>query len=205
MGKELQESRKVYIHAWSGSIHRLWLCVNWIAIIKPSYSHQEDVRVCCGGSSTMWKITAHLSTISLADEWQRQEKLLLSHLCDALWIRSVSAGHTKKLKNEGTAAWRIEEFRWWKGTAIPNLPLSPGNMWLSLWTPVIYSNTFSTSYSIFHYANPQKCFQEGFSSNVGVRWAQTLDFSHRIYSLVNIECSSGSFATRPRWSLTSSF
>lgn len=168
MGKELQESHKVDIHPWSRSIHRLWLCVNWIAIIKPSYSHQEEVRVCCGGSSTMWKITAHLSTISLADEWQRQEKLLLSHLCDALWIRSVSAGHTKKLKNERTAAWRIEGFRWWK--------LSPGNMWMSLWAPIIYSNTFSASYSIFHYANPQKRFQKGFSSNVGVRtdfWFQS--------------------------------
>lgn len=37
----------------------------------------------------------------MADEWQRQEKLILSNLGDALQIRSVSAGHTKKLRNEG--------------------------------------------------------------------------------------------------------
>lgn len=73
-----------------------------IAIIKPSFGHQEDVIVCCGSSLTVWEITARLSTVSLADEWQRQEKLILSHLCDALQIRSVSAGHTKKLRNEKT-------------------------------------------------------------------------------------------------------
>lgn len=44
----------------------------------------------------------------MADEWQRQEKLILSNLGDALQIRSVSTGHTKKLRNEGIVVERNE-------------------------------------------------------------------------------------------------
>lgn len=139
---------------------RLWLCVNRIAIIKPSYSHKEGTTVCCGGSSTMWKITAHLSTVSLADEWQRQEKLVLSQLCDALWIRSVSAGHTKKLRNERTAMLRNEGFRWWNGAGV-NHHYHPEIWCRASGPPSCYSNTFFMSHPIFHVAEtPGKRFGE---------------------------------------------
>lgn len=80
---------------------RMGLCERTLPLSSPSYGHQEDGIVCRGSSLTVWEITARLSTVSLADEWQRQEKLILSNLCDALQIRSVSAGHAKKLRNEG--------------------------------------------------------------------------------------------------------
>lgn len=69
-------------------------------VIKPSEAHQEDVIVCCCSSSTKQQITTRLSTVSLADEWQRQEKLILSHPCDALKSEVYLGGHMKKLRND---------------------------------------------------------------------------------------------------------
>lgn len=65
----------------------------------------------------MWKIRAHLPTVSLADEWQRQEKLLRSQqecIC--------RSGKAKKLRNEdGHEEWRLQVLEWdrsaWGGAA----------------------------------------------------------------------------------------
>lgn len=89
----------------------VWMCVcaKNIAIIKP-YSHQEDVVVCCRSSSTVWEITARLSTVSWVAEAGK------AHSFPSVWrtaIRSVSTGHTKKLRNDSCVVeWG---FRWWMG------------------------------------------------------------------------------------------
>lgn len=87
----------------------MYVCAKNIDIIKP-YGHQEDVVVCCGSSSTVWEITACLSTVSWVAEAGK------AHSFPSLWrtaIRSVSAGHTKKLRNDSCVVeWG---FRWWTG------------------------------------------------------------------------------------------
>lgn len=82
----LHPERPLMKTTWRGLVVCVYVCVSVqkdTATIKPR-AHQEDVVVCCSSSPTKHQITARLSTVSVADEWQRQEKLILSHLGDAL-------------------------------------------------------------------------------------------------------------------------
>lgn len=86
------------------------------SFIKPSYVHQEDVIVCRSSSLTERQITEHLSTVRLADEWQRQEKLVPSNLSDApqsgvyLQVTQRSSGMKDGCVVEGRSRWRMEQF-----------------------------------------------------------------------------------------------
>lgn len=138
---------------------------NRIAIIKPSSSHAENTAVCCGGSSTMWKITAHLPTVSLADEWQRQEKLILSQLCDALNQECICGSY------EEAEEWRVQVVGW--DSAGVDHYYHPEICWGASGPPIMYSNTCFMGHPISSVAEiPGDALGEQSSSTVGVCWAQ---------------------------------
>lgn len=71
-------------HWGSIPVGQLCLCVSSHYHRPPTRSREEASTGRGGGSSTMREIRAHLPTVSLADEWQRQEERRGSQLGDAL-------------------------------------------------------------------------------------------------------------------------